>query len=529
MKLSLPAQLLVGLCLLHLLVNGFWLYLNAAPIPWDQAGHTRLAIQYSRYFSGSLKPEINPLAISSYYPPLTHMVVGVVLTLMGIQVDTAAFVISLYLVAMLIGIYVLTQELSKNPWISFFTAGFFSLYLPVYESSRWFLLEIPLMTMLVYAWYFLHRSKYLTNWLYSFAFGLMVIGVFLTKWIGIAFLVVPTLAVLIQIVRKKPTTQQLSHLYLVVILILIGIYPWYSTNVHRLIEIGRLAAQGEITDPQQVLSLENLRFYLTHILNFQLTLWPALVSLGTAALYFFKKTAPYKLLLGSFFGFGYAFFTFISNKDIRYTIPLLIVLAFTSAYMLVTSFQNKQWVITSLIGGSLIWLVAQYFILSFHLLPTYQQAWNLGPLGWIDYINTGDIVVTPPRPDTTPNTKLIKYLASRQATQPASIMVGVDQATTNPSTLDLEILLQKVTTLSLEAPYDKRRFESEAEVMTYLDRFQYYLIPTNEVGPDASRHKMALQQMQQLIIHDRPELFEELQSYKSGNAAGDLRLLRKRQ
>lgn len=527
MKLSIPAQLLLALCGLHLVINILWLGLNSAPLPWDQAGHTRLAIEMSQFYKGTFTKDIGFLSISSYYPPLTHITTSFLLYFFGPNEDIAAFSITLYFVALLIGIYVLVKQLTKNNWIALTTATFFSVFPPIYENARWFLLDIPLLTMLVYAWIFLIKSKAFTIWKYTSLFILFTVGVFLTKWIGIVFLLIPILFSLLPSIKKGLSKEQVSQLYLSGIITLILIMPWYYTNVHRLIEIGKLASQGEITDPQNLVSLENIRFYFTHILNFQLTLWPALAAIISSIIYFLDKKSPHKLLLSSFFVFGYAFFTFISNKDIRYTLPLLLPLAFILANTLVTSLSNKKYMVAVLNIVTLLWLVFQYFTLSFHLLPSYQRAWNFGSLGWIDYINTTDIVVTHPKTDTSPSKEIISILTTRQQKQPASILVGIDQPDINPSTLDLILAQTNNKVLSFEAPFNRTSFNNEREIELYLSRFQYVIAPTGEVGPDASRHKRALEQIRDYVFYVKPGDYEEITFFKLGDPTGDLRIWRK--
>lgn len=525
--LSKPVKFLIALCVFHIAVNVIWLLLNSAPIAWDQAGHTRLAVDYLRYFQGTYhRTDLHFLTISSYYPPLTHLVVAFFLFFTGPSVFGATFPISLYFASLLIGIFMLVKALTKDEWLALFTAVFFSFFPVVYESSRSFLLDIPLLTMLVFSWFFLYKTNYFEQGKYVFLFTLTAIGVILTKWIGVAFLGIPVMFAIWERTKRGWHYQHKAQVLVCGILALIIVLPWYAANMQRLIEIGRLASQGEVTDPQELLSAENLLFYLVHFLNFQVTLWPGLVTIATAFYFFFQRTAPYRLLLGSFLLSGYVLFTVISNKDIRYTLPLLVVLAFTNAFALTKWWKNKHWIGFSLVAASLIILILQFFVLSFHLLPTYQRAWNLGPLGWIDYINTGDIVVKHPQKDLTPNEEILQYLTLQHPNDGISIMVGVDQPHINPSTLDLYITLNNYRQISLEAPYNIERFENDQAMLTYLDRFTYILVPTGEVGPDAVRHKQALLQIQQHVLYDQTEKYQNMRSFPSSQG-GTIILLRK--
>ena len=522
-KLSTPTILLFVLCLTHLTVNILWLFFNKFPLSWDPAGHTRLAIEFSQYFQGTLRQDLPFLSISSYYPPLTHLLTSVLIVAYGPSVFITALPITFYFIGTLAGIYLLVKKVNKNEWIAFFTAAFLSFYPPIYENSRQFLLEIPLLFWLSWALYFLADSNLFEKKKSVVLFTIASSALLLTKWIGIFFILIPLLAVLYQRWKKgwheKTTFALISSAITISLLTL----PWYVSNLDRLLEIGKLASQGEITDPQSTLSIDNVLFYFKTFLNFQLTLWPALVAIFGLISYFFHKSAPFKVLLILILSTGYGTFTLISNKDIRYTLPLLFIFAFTSAYMLLTWSKKKFYLGATLLGGSLFYLILQYFILSFHLLPTYQQAWNLGPLGWIDYVNTGDIVVHHPRSDNTPNQAILDYFLLRHPQESISIMVGVDQPDINPSTLDFFIVLNNYWQLSLEAPYNVLDgFNSESELKSYLSRFDYFLIATGQVGPDAVRHKKALEQIRDFVIANRGTSYQELKYFSLANHPGEV-------
>lgn len=525
-KYSLPTILLFFLCLFHISTNLVWLALNTAPIPWDQAGHTRLAVSFTRYMIGSFEIA-NPLQISSYYPPLTHLFSALLMLILGTSVFVASVPVTFFFCAALAGIFMLTKALFKSEWAGFFSALLFSLLPVVYENSRWLLLDIPLTAWLVWAWYFLHKSKGFSDWPSLVKFSFTLIGVLLTKWGGIFYLIIPILASLSDWRQRGKNTDQLSRFMIVLLFAGTIAFPWYFVNLERLIEIGRIASKGEITDPQILLSWENYRFYFITFLNFQATLWPALALIIIFVIFFLKKN-PHKLLFAIGIASSYFLFTFISNKDIRYTIPLLVPIGMIFGKVTADWFKNRQPFGILLSSATIIFLTVQFAILSFGLLPQYQRAWNLGPLGWIDYVNTGDIVVTPPQKDDTPNKKILADLAQRQEELSASIMVGIDQPYLNPSTLDLVITLKEYKQLSLEAPFDRTHFEDNVEIDQYLSRFQYFLIPTAEVGPDAVRHKQALQQVQEFVLIENREQYQILEIYQLPNSSGEVLLITKK-
>ena len=118
--------------------------------------------------------------------------------------------------------------------------------------------------------------------------------------------------------------------------------------------------------------------------------------------------------------------------------PLLIVFAYVGADQLYFAWKKRRAFWTFVLSASLIFLIVQFWVLSFHLLPSFQKAINLGPLGWIDYVDTGDIIVKYPQPDNTPNKDILNYF-NQNNTQSLSLMIGIDQPDINPSTLDFFI------------------------------------------------------------------------------------------
>src|SRR3989344_3019632 len=77
-------KLLLALCGFHLLANIVWILLSTAPLPWDQAGHTRTAILFADFFKSLDLLNIQRfMSISSYYPPFIHIVISFFILVFG--------------------------------------------------------------------------------------------------------------------------------------------------------------------------------------------------------------------------------------------------------------------------------------------------------------------------------------------------------------------------------------------------------------------------------------------------------------
>lgn len=529
MQLSLPKQLLIAVCLVHLFINVIWLAQNFAPLPWDQAGHTRIAIRMSQYFQGQLPPEENAhiLTISNYYPPLIHIITAQFITLLGKNVFVASLPVTLFFLLMIVGIYKLNTTLYTNEWIGVISATVFSLIPVIYENSRWFLLEIPMLTFLVFALAMLKKTEGFSNWKYTFLFSLMTGLLLLTKWIGAVFLLVPVLFTLYQ--AKKDG----KDLQLIVTNSLIGLFfvfllsiPWYSQNLFNLVTTGSMAIQGEESDPQQLLSLQNIFYYLHHFVNFQVTVWPALGLIITATAYFAIHKAPYKALFATSLLTYYLFFTLISNKDIRYTLPLLLIMVSMAGYVAYYLYEKKKTIQLVILSLLAIPLVLYYFLLSFGLGPKYQGAWSLEPIGWIDYINTTEVVVHHPKPDRTPVKLILADIDRQRNGEHVYAYIGVDQAEVNPSTFDLYQSLGNYTKVSLpKLAFNQNRFETEEEMLAFMAQYQFYVLPDASVGTPASRNKTAMEQIRDYILRQHLSEYIILREYASPGPEGKMLLI----
>lgn len=529
MQLSLPKQLLIALCLIHLTINVMWLAQNFAPLPWDQAGHTRIALRMSQYFQHKLPADEHPqlLTISNYYPPLVHIITAQFLTLLGPHIFVASLPVTLFFLLLLYAVFKLNSILFNNEWTGLISAALFSLIPVIYENSRWFLLEIPMLALLTLCYILLKKSNTFSDWKYTFLFSVTAALLLLTKWVGIVFLAIPVGFVLYQAYKQKKDLQLvITNALLGLLIVFLIIFPWYSANFSNLFSTGTQALKGEESDPQQLFSVQNLFFYLYQFMNFQVTLWPALGMICSSFGYFFIKKAPYKLLFASFLGGYYLLFTIIGNKDIRYTLPLLLVVISMASYVGFFVYTKRNYLLLSLLGLSALPLIIYYFILSFGLGHKYQGALNLGPIGWIDYINTTDVVVHHPNRDTTPVKKILSDIDRWRDGKHVYAYIGADQQEVNPPTFDLYQSLGNYTEISLpKLAFDQDHFASEAEMLQFMSQFQFFVLPDASVGTTASRNKVAMEQIRDYILRQNLDRYTILREYPSSGPEGKMVLV----
>lgn len=529
MQLSLPKQLLIALCLIHLTINVIWLAQNFAPLPWDQAGHTRIALRMSQYFQHKLPPDEHPqlLTISNYYPPLVHIIAAQFITVLGPHVFVASLPVTLFFILLIWGMFDLNTTLFKNEWIGLISATVFSLIPVIYENSRWFLLEIPMLAFLVICFTLLKKSDSFSDWKATFLFSLSAALLLLTKWVGIVFLAIPVAFVLYRAYKEKKNLQWvITNATIGFLLVAFMIFPWYAANFSNLFSTGSQALKGEESDPQQLLSIQNIFFYLYQFINFQVTLWPALGMIGASIGYFFIKKAPYKMLFAAFIAGYYILFTVIGNKDIRYTLPLLLVIVSMVSYVGYYLFEKRKYIVLGLLSFTALPLVIYYFILSFGIGPKIQGALNLGPIGWVDYVNTTDVVVHHPSPDTTPVKKILSDIERWRNGQHVYVYIGADQQEVNPPTFDLYQSLGNYTSISLpKLAFDQDKFDSETDMLQFMSQYQFFVLPDASVGTSASRNKIAMEQIRDYILRQHLDQYTILREYPSSGPEGKMVLV----
>ena len=125
---------LIILCLFQLISNLFWLSLSTAPLPWDQAGHTRLAIGFVNFFSSydALKI-VNYFSISSYYPPLIHTIVAFLSMIFGHPIFMGGLTITVFFIASIVLAYKYFSELFENKLIGLLSSTIYSFFPIVFE------------------------------------------------------------------------------------------------------------------------------------------------------------------------------------------------------------------------------------------------------------------------------------------------------------------------------------------------------------------------------------------------------------
>jgi 4-amino-4-deoxy-L-arabinose transferase-like glycosyltransferase len=500
----------------HIVTNFIWIANSTAPLPWDQAGHTRLAIQFADYFKtlGFLRI-IDYFTISTYYPPLIHTIVGLFIVFFGHPVQMGEITVTVFFAISIFLVYIYALDLFKRSSIALISAIAFSFCPIVFELSRWFLLEIPLLAFLLASFICLNRSKTFSDSKYTKYFFIFAALAVITKWLALVYLAFPTALVLFKWLKIRSEYSKENLLRYSGVFLLISI-PWYAMNLINLINQALPNLQGESSDPSHILSFQNFIFYIYILINFQLTLFLAIIFIIGAGYFFLKSKSEHKLLIGGFILFIYLVFSFISNKDWRYTMPILPFAAMIIGFCLIKLRDNFRIVGNVAILLTILFLISYHLLLSFRPLNFhYQRAIDFPVIGWIDYVNINDNLAHAYNNTQWPQNEILLSIPNNEK---SLILCLVDQERFNYGDLSLERDLLGLKEIDVETP-PSTVFSNQQEIQNYLSNFSYAVITNRDIVNPATRNGAVFMQLKNYIQNQNME-FTKIKSYTLPN--GDI-------
>jgi len=462
---------------------------------WDSAGHIALAIKFSQLYKTLLTDPGNSiytiLTTSFYYPPLMHMLIAPLSLLFG--KSSLVFLIPIFLL-FLLSIY-LTYKiivlLKFSPKLAFLTSFFYSLFPIVADQARLFHIEIPMLVLILLGCILLIKSDSLKNSKHIYLF-FVVLGLGqLLRWFTALFLLVPFLYVLHNAVFVQKRFKEILPKLLLGSVIFFAVWiPWYFPNFKLMRLVGGWFAEGEADDPQVLLSLENIFFYLRSFFDTTVFLIPMLgVFVGTYML--LKNNRKLFFWLSLNFGLLYIVFTCIQNKNSRYLIAFLIPFAFLISYG-VTKIKRKAYTLV-LVPFIFIGFLFTSFT-STEPLSSQSKFWGTlltGPFRIELYKLPKMYAYSSTK---NPVEEVLNYIytdAKAQNINPVGVVSLIDQVTMSSSTQELVRLQIGLDDMYFATPYFKKApFESNYSLMTYYRNkdVSYVIVPKSGVGPDNLRH-----------------------------------------
>lgn len=323
----------------HVVLNIVWHLVNNAPPTWDSAGHLGLSFLFADKIKDLVFGEItfgDFLRISNYYPPLVQLIGGIFILAFGRLYFSAIFIGTFFFAVSIIYLYKIVNHYFHDAKLASFVVFIYSMFPHVWEQSRMFHLDVPLVALLLVSYYYLIRSNSMKSRKMTLTFFVFFTLVQLTKWYGFVYLVVPFFyEVLFKSLRDKDlfNRYRISNILLGSMIVLVFAVPWYVANRTNITNIAAITSKGEAGDPTNVLSFDSIFYYIKTIMTHQITFVSTLLLLISFVFFYIKKVHFRNYLLAITL-FPYLIFTLIQNKDLRYVLPLTPIFAFYIGYTL---------------------------------------------------------------------------------------------------------------------------------------------------------------------------------------------------
>jgi len=503
--------LLLLVILFHVGFNLYWQFINTAPPTWDSAGHLALSYIFAdklpEFLGGHLKIS-DIFRFSTYYPPFIQMLGGFMIILFGRNYETTILLGTFFFVIGIIYLFrILRHYFGTQSYIPILSVIAFSFFPGVWEQTRQFHLDIPLVSLMLVAYYYLIKSDSLRKPFESFLFFLMFALIQLTKWYGFVYLFIPLVAeVVYKTFKHRDFTNEKRVLNLAggSLIMLVLAVPWYVINLQSIRENVLVAATADAGDPANVFSYESLFHYVKLMTSHQVGIVAViLVILGVSLTY--QRKENYRHLLLALLLVPYAVFTVIQNKDIRYVLPLTPVMAVYIAYVLSLGREIFVTAKTMLYTGL---MVVFYLFFSFNQFtqlpkglnflaqlysgPGYWQVWVYEPYSYSYNAQDwhGEEIVA----------KLQKYAdAEPFIAGKYNVLLLADNRFYSSASFQLYQLQAKFFEMRWLVPFYQFEPFSPEELNKYVGQVHFALVPENP-GPPGLRN---IKVLNQLIDHFR--------------------------
>ncbi len=392
-------QIILCLSLIWLFSFGcdrIWFSLDNTIPAWDPAEYLngvtvyQEALRNPRWFDGTWWREF--WLLSNKVPPLMYIITSPFFMMLGGSVDHGNLVLSLFNLILLISLFLLGR-LFFNDKIALFTCILVQLIPSLYYYRLEFLLDFPLTVIIIFSftsfsyWYF--NDGKLSWWLSilsGISFGL---GVLLKQTFAFFLFLPITYSFFNTLFRRQ--WQKFTQLIISFFFAIITFYPWYRTNWLLIFTSGKRATidSAIIEGDPPLNTLQAWTFYLEvlpYLLSWVITIFALLGLIYLIIKYLSIKSHKYKniwlflennfyqnqkqekdiinitIWLGVYLIGGYLLSSLNMNKDIRYILPLIPVLALIISG-LIFSYQRKgkQIIKIFIVFISIVLMILNYF------------------------------------------------------------------------------------------------------------------------------------------------------------------------
>ncbi len=334
-----------------------WIRADQTPPSWDPADHLTTALQYFRALHEGPAAVFGEFFRNPHaYAPLYHSAVAAVLYLIPRPLTAAVSVNLLLLAVIMAAACGIGRELfgeQEGLWAA--------VAVPAYPIISWLLheafIDLMLIAMVSLTLYSLIRTHQFDSRRWSIILGLMLGLGFLTKQTFAFFIWLPLLSESFVVVGSGSPIK-LRSLGLALLLATLVASIWYIPHFQDTLAIFRV---NRVTAEQQghppPLSILSLLAYPYFLANYQQQV-PFFIAFLIGTVYAWKHRRKQSRLLFLLILGSYLSFTLLTNKNPRYTAPVLVPAAIVSFSWLAC--RTKAQNLTALKGAVLFWCIVSF-------------------------------------------------------------------------------------------------------------------------------------------------------------------------
>ncbi|HLF70836.1 MAG TPA: glycosyltransferase family 39 protein [Dehalococcoidia bacterium] len=378
--------LLAALSVLISAANVAWRLEETRPPDWDMGRHLGDSIAYLRRLQHlDLKGFLTDY---HYYPPFISYVVDPFYLVFGTEMWVAVLANALWVALLAWSTYGIGRVI-WSPMIGLL-ATVFLLATPMFVGQfKRYMLDAPLSAIVALAIYLLILNQEFSNRRLSIVLGVVMGCGMLAKWTFPMVLGLPLAYALgrgLWLAWRSGEVERAKNAAISLAITAVIAGPWYLTNAQKIYNNITVTSSGRV-DPPVWSMASNVRYFWLMV-DHQLYVVPFVLFLVGVGFLFFKREAlgRQKYLLLLILG-TYVLFTFVQNKNDRYTMPMLVGVAMIAVYWLSYVKTLPRLAVSSgIIAYSVVAFVAMSFGIGF---LDREDTFDLGGHEFVLYLQRG--------------------------------------------------------------------------------------------------------------------------------------------
>jgi len=523
-------KLLLFLIIFHVLFFSIFHILNKSYQTWDSAGHIglsyRMAQETERFLSGAEGASFKSiLKISNYYPPFVQLIGSFISLVFGYKSMFLLLETLIFFILSIIFTYKITFLFTKDKKTSFLTAIIYSLFPQIIDQSHYFHLDLPLTALILMSVYYLCTSDNFKKLWRTLLFFIFFSFIQLTKWTGFVFLVVPVVIALYQaFIRQSTTVDKVNKIKIIrnvivgFVVFLIFVIPWYYINWVELVSQVKIFSGGESDDPTNL--WQSILYYPSNSISHQIMFLP-FVLVVISIIYQLKNNWKRELILLVNILIPWLLFVFISNKNLRYTLPLTPLLAYLIADILFLVKGFGRFKLRWLKGLTVFYLFIASIFLSFFSLEAQDpllkplSIFFTGPRYKAWYYYGTAFYSYKPYKSPVDDVLTFIYNDSDEKEKALGVAVIVDSEQMSASMLELVRIELGYKNMYMPVPYFQfELFDSVERIESFFNETDSeYVITSSYLGPEGLRNYSVLKQVDEYLQQSN-SIFEKIKDFE---------------